>query len=54
MPFVIEDLSEELRETVFVWYRVGVRKRMAQRLLHRTRTRYVQEELRNLFAFLPG
>jgi hypothetical protein len=54
MPIVLEDLPYELRENVFVWYRVVIRKRMAQRRLQRTRTKSVQQELRNRFAFCLG
>ena len=50
----IEKLPFELREYVFIWYRVGLRRRLAQRRLVRTMMRKLTREINDIFAFCNG
>jgi hypothetical protein len=47
-------LPAELQRLIFVLYRVGLRRRMAQRRLQVTRRRRLHDELEGLFAFAHG
>ena len=47
-------LPIELQRTIFVVYRAGLRRRMAQRRLQATRRRCMLRELEGLFAFANG
>lgn len=48
------NLPEDLRRVIFVRYRAGLRRRMALRRLHQTRTRGMVAELQSLFEFAAG
>ena len=54
MTITLDSIPTDLRELVFVWYRVGIRKRMAQRQLHLTHMKRVNDELGALFEFCNG
>lgn len=50
----IDELPEDLRRVIFVSYRTRLRRRMAQRRLHQTRTRRMNAELTAVFEFATG
>lgn len=50
----LDELPCDLREWIFVLYRVGLRQRMARRRLRRTRLRCVHDELIEVFGFANG
>lgn len=54
-PFVTElPLPPELRELVFVRYRLELRRRIAQRRLGASRRRRLNSDLRAVFEFANG
>lgn len=54
MRAFLDDLPYDLRSHIFAWYRMGIRKRMAQRRLQRTFKKSAQGELLCLFHFCNG
>tara|TARA_B110001450_G_scaffold107537_1_gene101775 strand:+ start:248 stop:478 length:231 start_codon:yes stop_codon:yes gene_type:complete len=50
----IDELPFELREYVFIWYRVKLRRRLAQRRLVHTMMRHLTKEINDVFTFCNG
>ena len=50
----IVDLPEDLRREIFVRYRTELRRGMALRRLHHTRTRRLIAELHSVYEFANG